>query len=96
MNDLCYQKVVAGAGKHQVLIFVHSRNETAKAILETAMANDTLSRFLKEDSASREVLQSQIELIKNGDLKKLLPYGFAIHHAGLARGDREIVEALFG
>uniref|UniRef100_A0A0D3ARQ2 RNA helicase n=1 Tax=Brassica oleracea var. oleracea TaxID=109376 RepID=A0A0D3ARQ2_BRAOL len=99
MNDLCYQKVVAGAGKHQVLIFVHSRNETAKtakAILETAMANDTLSRFLKEDSASREVLQSQIELIKNGDLKKLLPCGFAIHHAGLARGDREIVEALFG
>ncbi|KAJ0247227.1 Sec63 domain-containing protein [Hirschfeldia incana] len=99
MNDLCYQKVVAGAGKQQVLIFVHSRKETAKtahAIVEMAMANDTLSKFLKEDSASREVLQSQIELIKNADLRKLLPYGFAIHHAGLTRGDREIVEALFG
>ncbi|KAG2313642.1 hypothetical protein Bca4012_028170 [Brassica carinata] len=99
MNDVCYQKVLACAGKHhQVLIFVQSRNETAKtakAIVETALANDSLSRFLKEDSASREVLQSQIELIKNGDLKKLLPYGFAIHHAGLTRGDREIVEALF-
>ncbi|CAN7041773.1 unnamed protein product [Brassica rapa subsp. trilocularis] len=99
MNDLCYQKVLAGAGKHQVLIFVHSRKETAKtakSIVENAMANDTVSRFLKEDSASREVLLSQIELTKNGDLKKLLPYGFAIHHAGLTRGDREIVEALFG
>ena len=99
MNDLCYEKVLAGAGKQQVLIFVHSRKETAKtaqAIVDTAMAKDTLSRFLKEDSASREVLLSQIELIKNGDLRKLLPYGFAIHHAGLTRGDREIVEALFG
>nr|VDC99810.1 unnamed protein product [Brassica oleracea] len=99
MNDLCYQKVVAGAGKQQVLIFVHSRKETAKtahAIVETAMANDKLSKFLKEDSASHEVLQSQIGLIKNGELRKLLPYGFAIHHAGLTRGDREIVEALFG
>ncbi|XP_024008125.1 LOW QUALITY PROTEIN: DExH-box ATP-dependent RNA helicase DExH12 [Eutrema salsugineum] len=98
MNDICYQKVLAGAGKHQVLIFVHSRKETAKtanAIKDTAMANDTLSRFLKEDSVSREVLQSQIDIIKNSDLKKLLPYGFAIHHAGLTRGDREIVESLF-
>ncbi|CAA7040048.1 unnamed protein product [Microthlaspi erraticum] len=98
MNDLCYQKVLAGAGKHQVLIFVHSRKETSKtanAIKDTAMANDTLSRFLKEDSVSRELLQSQVEILKNSDLKKLLPFGFAIHHAGLTRGDREIVEGLF-
>ncbi|KAH0894519.1 hypothetical protein HID58_056948 [Brassica napus] len=90
MNDLCYQKVVAGAGKQQ------ETAKTAHAIVETTMANDKLSKFMKEDSASREVLQSQIGLIKNGELRKLLPYGFAIHHAGLARGDREIVEALFG
>ncbi|CAL9215734.1 unnamed protein product [Arabidopsis halleri] len=98
MNDLCYQKVLAGAGKHQVLIFVHSRKETAKtakAIRDTAMANDTLSRFLKEDSVTREVLQSHVDIVKNGELKNILPYGFAIHHAGLTRGDREIVENLF-
>ncbi|EOA39471.1 hypothetical protein CARUB_v10008066mg [Capsella rubella] len=98
MNDLCYQKVLAGAGKHQVLIFVHSRKETAKtarAIRDTAMSNDTVSRFLKEDSVSREVLQSQVEIVKNSDLKEILPYGFAIHHAGLTRSDREIVEDLF-
>ncbi|CAH8318639.1 unnamed protein product [Eruca vesicaria subsp. sativa] len=98
MNDLCYEKVVARAGKQQVLIFVHSRKETAKtaaAIVQTALAKDTLSNFLKEESASREVLKSQTKLIKNGDLIELLPYGFAIHHAGLTRGDREIVEALF-
>ncbi|CAE6072104.1 unnamed protein product [Arabidopsis arenosa] len=98
MNDLCYQKVLACAGKHQVLIFVHSREETAKtaiALCDTAMANDTLSRFLKEDSESREVLLNHFDFVKNYDLKGILRYGFAIHHAGLTRSDREIVEGLF-
>ncbi|KAE8717867.1 SNRNP200 protein [Hibiscus syriacus] len=89
---------MAVAGKHQVLIFVHSRKETgktARAIRDTALANDTLSRFLKEDAASREILQSHTDMVKSNDLKDLLPYGFAIHHAGLARTDRQIVELLF-
>ncbi|KAL6175995.1 hypothetical protein ACLB2K_052631 [Fragaria x ananassa] len=98
MNDLCYEKVMAGAGKNQVLIFVHSRKETAKtarAIRDTALANDTLGRFLKEDGASREILHTHTELVKSNDLKDLLPYGFAIHHAGLNRADRQLVEDLF-
>lgn len=98
MNDLCYEKVMAVAGKHQVLIFVHSRKETAKtarAIRDTALANDTLGRFLKEESASREILHSHTDIVKNNDLKDLLPYGFAIHHAGMARVDRDLVEELF-
>ncbi|CAI9118155.1 OLC1v1019682C1 [Oldenlandia corymbosa var. corymbosa] len=98
MNDICYEKVISNAGKHQVLIFVHSRKETAKtarAIRDTALANDTLGKFLKEDSASREILQSHTELVKSNDLKDLLPYGFAVHHAGLVRADRQIVEELF-
>lgn len=32
---------------------------------------------------------------KNADLKNLLPHGFAIHHAGLNRSDRNLVEDLF-
>ncbi|XP_030527383.2 DExH-box ATP-dependent RNA helicase DExH12-like [Rhodamnia argentea] len=98
MNDVCYEKVVAAAGKHQVLIFVHSRKETAKtarAIRDSALANDTLGRFLKEDGVSREILQSHTDIVKSNDLKDLLPYGFAIHHAGMARADRQLVEDLF-
>lgn len=99
MNDVCYEKVMAVAGKHQVLIFVHSRKETSKtarAIRDTALANDTLGRFLKEDSASREILHTHTDLVKSNDLKDLLPYGFAIHHAGMHRTDRQLVEELFG
>ncbi|KAF8409860.1 hypothetical protein HHK36_002378 [Tetracentron sinense] len=95
MNDVCYEKVMVVAGKHQVLIFVHLRKETAKtalAIRDTVLANDTLGRFLKEDSTSHEILHSHTELVKSNDLKDLLPYGFAIHHAGMARVDRQLVE----
>ncbi|CAK9325161.1 unnamed protein product [Citrullus colocynthis] len=98
MNDLCYQKVTKVAGKHQVLIFVHSRKETSKtarAIRDAALANDTLSTFLKEDGASREILHTHTDLVKSNDLKDLLPYGFAIHHAGMTRVDRQLVEELF-
>ncbi|KAL7083867.1 hypothetical protein ACP275_14G188400 [Erythranthe tilingii] len=98
MNDVCYEKVVGVAGKHQVLIFVHSRKETSKtarAIRNTALDKDTLGKFLKEDSASREILQTHTELVKSNDLKDLLPFGFAIHHAGMVRADRQIVEELF-
>ncbi|KAI4978689.1 hypothetical protein ZWY2020_015442 [Hordeum vulgare] len=98
MNEICYEKVMASAGKHQVLIFVHSRKETSKtarAIRDTALANDTLTRFLKDESASQEILGSHTDIVKSSDLKDLLPYGFAIHHAGMARVDRELVEELF-
>ena len=48
------------AGKHQVLIFVHSRKETAKTgrfLKEECLKNDSLARILRDDSASREILQ---------------------------------------
>ena len=51
----------------QVLVFVHSRKECAKsarAIRDTAMANDTLVDFLREDSASREILQVHSPLLQ--------------------------------
>lgn len=34
-------------------------------------------------------------LLQNLELKDLLPYGFAIHHAGMSRVDRTLVEDLF-
>ena len=59
------------------------------------MEKDTLGLFLKEGSASTEVLRSEADQVKNPELKDLLPYGFAIHHAGMTRVDRTLVEDLF-
>jgi pre-mRNA-splicing helicase BRR2 len=99
MNDITYEKVMEQAGRNQVLIFVHSRKDTvktAKALRDMALANDALAKFLGEDEATRAILQDMAEReAKSPDLRDLLPYGFAIHHAGLTRLDRELVEDLF-
>ena len=98
MNEIVYEKVVEHAGKNQVLVFVHSRKETgktARAIRDMCLENDTLGHFLREGSASTEVLRTEAEQVKNLELKDLLPYGFAIHHAGMSRVDRTLVEDLF-
>ncbi len=97
MNDLVYEKVMESAGKSQVLIFVHSRKETgktARAIRDACLEKDTIGTFYKS-SASSEILKNEAEQVKNLELKDLLPYGFAIHHAGMNRVDRTLVEDLF-
>ena len=60
-----------------------------------ALSDDTISRFVREDSATREILQEECETAKSEALRDLLPYGFAIHHAGMTRADRNLVEDLF-
>ena len=98
MNEIVYNKTHEQAGKNQVLVFVHSRKEcakTARAIRDMALERETLGDFLQEDGASREILQTEAESTKNKDLADLLPYGFAIHHAGMTRADRTLVEDLF-
>lgn len=98
MNELLYEKTLEHAGRNQLLIFVHSRKDTgqtARALRDMCLENDTLGMFLKENSASTEVLRSEAEQVKNLELKDLLTYGFAIHHAGMTRVDRTLVEDLF-
>eukprot|EP00906_Rhabdomonas_costata_P006818 RCo009880 len=98
MNEICYEKVMEQAGKNQILIFVHSRKDTgktARAVRDMALQADTIGRFLREDSASREILTTEAEGLKHLELKDLLPYGFGIHHAGMNRRDRGLVEDLF-
>lgn len=98
MNQICFEKVIAQAGKNQVLIFVHSRAETHKTattLRDMALEADVVSQFIREDSAAREILQEECESAKSEALKDLLPYGFAIHHAGMTRADRTLVEDLF-
>ena len=98
VNEVCYEKVLDQAGKHQTLVFVHSRKETAKTarfIRDMALEKETVGQFVKADSATREILQTEVEDAKDAHLKDLLPFGFAIHHAGMTREDRQLVEDLF-
>jgi pre-mRNA-splicing helicase BRR2 len=98
MNEICYEKVTEHAKESQVLVFVHSRKETAstaRMLRDNAIADNTITRYVGEDSGVREILRSEAESCKNPALSDLLPYGFACHHAGMTREDRNLVEDLF-
>ena len=98
MNEVCYEKVLEQAGKNQTLVFVHSRKETAKTakfIRDMAIEKETITQFVKPDSAVREILTEEANNVKDGNVRDLLPFGFAIHHAGMSREDRGLVEELF-
>ena len=100
MNDITYTKVIEHVGTHhnQMLIFVHSRKETAKTaryIRDKALEMDTIQQILRHDAGSREVLKEASEQATDKDLSDLLSYGFGIHHAGMNRTDRNNVEDLF-
>ncbi len=100
MNDVCYIKVMEQVGEkgNQMLIFVHSRKETAKTakyIRDKALELETIGQILRSDAASREILTEESESVTDRDLKDIMPYGFGIHHAGMSRADRSSVEELF-
>mmetsp|Transcript_3040 Transcript_3040/g.9258 ORF Transcript_3040/g.9258 Transcript_3040/m.9258 type:complete len:2169 (-) Transcript_3040:2467-8973(-) len=101
MNEIVYDKVIGQAkNNQQVIIFTHSRKDTvttAKAIRDMCMERDTLALFTTAESATSEILRDASENpdIKDASLKDLLPYGFAVHHAGMPRFDRTMVEELF-
>ncbi|KIL64832.1 hypothetical protein M378DRAFT_24315 [Amanita muscaria Koide BX008] len=85
MNEVLYEKVLDQAGKNQTLVFVHSRKETAKTarfLRDTAVDKETITQFVKPDSAVREILNEEAQNVKDTNLQDLLPFGFAIHHAG--------------
>jgi len=98
MNEVCYEKVLDQAGKNQTLVFVHSRKETgktAKFLRDMAVEKDTITQFVKPDGAVREILTEEAGNVTDSNLRDLLPFGFAVHHAGMTREDRALVEELF-
>lgn len=98
MNEICYEKALVDVqDRNQVLIFVHSRKETAKCaktIRDLAIQNGTIGKFLPSE-ATKNALAEAVDGTRNSDLKDLLSYGFAIHHAGMTRADRTLVEEMF-
>lgn len=100
MNDVCYAKVIehVGTNQQQMLIFVHSRKETAKTakyIRDKAVELESIGQIMRTDAGSRSVLQEEADAVNDANLKDLLPYGFGIHHAGMGVADRTSVQDLF-
>ena len=100
MDEICYEKIVefVKAG-HQVMIFVHARNatvNTAMVMKEKAQQNGETELFTPEECVQLGTAKNAVEKSRNRQLKELFHAGFGIHHAGMLRSDRNLVEKYFG
>lgn len=99
MNQACYDKLLEAAKEgHQVIIFVHSRKDTARTarwLIQKLINEDKISAFQGTDKGSLEILKTESSNATDRSLSDLIPYGFGIHHAGLTKDDRSLSEDLF-
>ncbi|XP_066464224.1 activating signal cointegrator 1 complex subunit 3 isoform X1 [Eleutherodactylus coqui] len=99
MEETCYENVLKEirAGR-QVMVFVHARNSTvrtAMALRELAKNNGHILYFLPNQGSDYGHAEKQVQRSRNKQLRELFPDGFSIHHAGMLRQDRSLVENLF-
>ena len=83
---------------HQVMVFVHARKETVKAALalkEAATQEGDIDIFSCADDPRFAFFRRDIGMSKNKEMKQLFDSGFGIHHAGMLRSDRNLMERLF-
>lgn len=100
MDNVCYEKVVDLVQKgHQVMVFVHARNatvRTANVLKEMAQQKGQLKLFQVEECSALGQARNALSRSRNKHLGELFQCGFSVHHAGMLRSDRSIVEKYFG
>ncbi|XP_017789582.1 PREDICTED: activating signal cointegrator 1 complex subunit 3 [Habropoda laboriosa] len=97
MDCVCYENVVDILRKgHQVMVFVHARNATVKvanALIELANQRGTIQLFMPNSQAS--YTNKPFAKSRNRHLTELFHKGLSVHHAGLLRSERNLVEKYF-
>ncbi len=99
MNKLAYDKMIAAldAGK-QVMIFVHSRKDTSRtleSILEFCAKYGTYDRLENVHHEKYTIWKREVDKSKSQEVQNLFYKGVGVHHAGMLRSDRTLVEQLF-
>ncbi|XP_074644659.1 activating signal cointegrator 1 complex subunit 3-like [Tubulanus polymorphus] len=99
MNKVCYDKVFEQVKKgEQVMVFVHARNETVRTAMtlrELAKNKGDMGSFCPADGPRFGEAMKQVMRSRNKEMKELFADGFSIHHAGMLRSDRNMVEKYF-
>lgn len=98
MDKLCYNLAVQYVTQSkQLMIFVHARNSTqrtATKLRELINLNNKLELFQPNLTDNPEAARA-INTCRNKLLRDLFSVGFGVHHAGMVRQDRLLVEKLF-
>ncbi|KAI9005728.1 Sec63 Brl domain-containing protein [Hyaloraphidium curvatum] len=82
----------------QVMIFVHARKATVKSAMslrDMAAQEGTMDVFSAKDDPRFGLAAKDMQRSKNKELRELFNHGFGIHHAGMLRSDRNMVEKMF-
>ncbi|CAL4069160.1 unnamed protein product, partial [Meganyctiphanes norvegica] len=99
MDRICFEKALDFIQKgKQVMVFVHARNgtlRTAENLIKLAQEEGATKDFLPESEVDMGRAQKEISRSKNKKLIELFDNGFGVHHAGLLRSDRNLIESLF-
>ncbi|XP_076671425.1 activating signal cointegrator 1 complex subunit obelus [Andrena cerasifolii] len=97
MDRVCYDNVIDMVSKgHQVMVFVHARNATVKVantLKELALQNNMLKYFIPEGHG--KFVNKAFAKSRNKHLGELFNSGLSVHHAGLLRSERNVVEKYF-
>ena len=80
------------------MVFVHARKETvnaAKKLKEQAIEEGMSTFFEPTDHPKCGIYRRDISTSRNKEMKELFDAGFGIHHAGMLRSDRNMMERMF-
>lgn len=99
LDAVAFEKVREMLEKdHQVMVFVHSRRDTfntAKMLLQKATEQFCLDLFDPSMHPGFDQAMRDMKSTKSRELREIIPKGLGIHHAGMARSDRNFMERLF-
>ena len=99
LDQVTFQKVSdLVAQGHQVMVFVHARKETVKAAMslrEMSAVEGNAENFSCEEHPQWSAYRRKIGESRNKEMKILFDSGFGIHHAGMLRSDRNMIESMF-
>ncbi len=99
LDQVAFEKVKEMLERgHQVMVFVHTRKDTfntAKMLWEKAMDEGCTDLFDPREHAQYDAAANRIKTSKARELRELLPKGMGIHHAGMQRSDRNMMESLY-
>lgn len=94
--DRCCEELL---NDKQAMVFVHSRKDTlttANKLIEYATEGRKQSLFATPIHHPRyDYFKQRVQRSHNQQLQNLFQYGLAIHHAGMRRSDRNLVEEMF-
>ena len=99
MNRKAYEQMAhALQNDKQVMIFVHSRKETSKtaqAMIDLSAIHGTGGYTENNTHEKYTLWKKEVERSRSIEVQNLFYKGYGVHHAGMARTDRNLVEELF-